>query len=139
MQFSGQSVRESDLFGSKSILAFTKKTLKGLKGVENIYTQHEPLVTEVIDLLVKGRLKETNFPFLGNSLRDRPQEIIVFFVGGATYEEAQAISSLNSSNPGVRIILGGTTIHNCKSFLQEASRSAVGKVFGAKGRSSNFV
>eukprot|EP01135_Chromosphaera_perkinsii_P002007 Nk52_evm54s215 gene=Nk52_evmTU54s215 len=140
VQFAGQSARQSDLFGNKSILGFTKKALKGLKGVENIYTQHEPLLAEVLDQLVKGRLKETSFPFLGNSLRDRPQEIIVFFIGGATYEEAQIVSAMNNANPGVRIVLGGTTIHNCKSFLQEAQRSAVGKVFGGKSnRTSNFV
>jgi len=44
----------------------------------------------------------------------RPQEIIVFMVGGATYEEAFAVYNLNKTLPGVKIVLGGTTIHNCK-------------------------
>ena len=42
----------------------------------------------------------------------RPQDIIVFMVGGTTYEEALAVYELNKANPGVRIILGGTTVHN---------------------------
>ena len=44
----------------------------------------------------------------------RPQEIVVFMVGGATYEEAYAVYNLNKTLPGVKIVLGGTTIHNCK-------------------------
>lgn len=44
----------------------------------------------------------------------RPQDIIVFIIGGATYEEALTVYNLNRTNPGVRIVLGGTTIHNTK-------------------------
>ena len=36
---------------------------------------------------------------------------------------------MNASNPGVRIILGGTCIHNCESFLAE-----LGKMEGHSGR-----
>ena len=42
----------------------------------------------------------------------RPQDIIVFMVGGTTYQEALAVYELNKANPGVRIILGGSTVHN---------------------------
>ena len=42
----------------------------------------------------------------------RPQDIIVFIIGGTTYEEALAVHQLNKATPGVRIVLGGTAIHN---------------------------
>ena len=42
----------------------------------------------------------------------RPQDIIVFMVGGLTFEEALAIATINRSNQGVRIIIGGNTITN---------------------------
>uniref|UniRef100_A0A6Q2X616 Vacuolar protein sorting-associated protein 45 n=1 Tax=Esox lucius TaxID=8010 RepID=A0A6Q2X616_ESOLU len=84
-------------------------------GVENVYTQHAPLLQETLDQLIKGRLKDSQFPYLGpSSLRDRPQDITVFIIGGATYEEALAVYNLNRTMPGVRIVLGGTTIHNTK-------------------------
>lgn len=44
----------------------------------------------------------------------RPQDIIVFIIGGATYEEALTVYNLNRTTPGVRIVLGGTTVHNTK-------------------------
>jgi vacuolar protein sorting-associated protein 45 len=34
------------------------------KGVENVYTQHTPHLASTLDLLIKGRLKETSYPFL---------------------------------------------------------------------------
>jgi hypothetical protein len=38
--------------------------------------------------------------------------VIVFFLGGLTYDEALIVHDFNASNTGVRIIIGGTTIHN---------------------------
>uniref|UniRef100_A0A8C5TDQ1 Vacuolar protein sorting-associated protein 45 n=1 Tax=Malurus cyaneus samueli TaxID=2593467 RepID=A0A8C5TDQ1_9PASS len=115
VEYGGKRVRGSDLFSPKDAVAITKQFLKGLKGIENVYTQHQPLLQETLDQLIKGKLKDSQYPYLGpNTLRDRPQDIIVFLIGGATYEEALAVFNLNRSNPGVRIVLGGTTIHNTR-------------------------
>ncbi|XP_025898972.1 vacuolar protein sorting-associated protein 45 isoform X1 [Nothoprocta perdicaria] len=131
VEYGGKRVRGSDLFSPKDAVAITKQFFKGLKGVENVYTQHQPLLQETLDQLIKGKLKDSQYPYLGpNTLRDRPQDIIVFIIGGATYEEALAVYNLNRTNPGVRIILGGTTIHNTKSFLEEVTAS------GFRGRSA---
>lgn len=43
-------------------MAMTKRFIKGLKGVENIYTQHEPYICQLIDALSKGRLSEPAYP-----------------------------------------------------------------------------
>ncbi|NXL39492.1 VPS45 protein, partial [Glaucidium brasilianum] len=115
VEYGGKRIRGSDLFSPKDAVAITKQFLKGLKGVENVYTQHQPLLHETLDQLIKGKLKDSQYPYLGpNTLRDRPQDIIVFIIGGATYEEALTVYNLNRTNPGVRIVLGGTTIHNTK-------------------------
>ncbi|XP_069805395.1 vacuolar protein sorting-associated protein 45 [Dendropsophus ebraccatus] len=120
VEFGGKRVRGSDLFSPKDAVAITKQFFKGLKGVENVYTQHQPFLLDTLDQLIKGKLKDNMYPYVGPStLRDRPQDIIVFMVGGATYEEALTVYNLNRTTPGVRIVLGGTTIHNTKSFLEE--------------------
>jgi len=42
------------------------------EGVENIYTQHKPQLHDVLDQLLKGKLREAAFPYMGNTqLRDR--------------------------------------------------------------------
>jgi vacuolar protein sorting-associated protein 45 len=60
-------------------------------------------------------------------LNYRPQDIIVFIVGGATYEEALTVHQMNMEYPGVRIVLGGTTIHNSPSFIEEVKIATRGR------------
>uniref|UniRef100_A0A8C7ZBV9 Vacuolar protein sorting-associated protein 45 n=1 Tax=Oryzias sinensis TaxID=183150 RepID=A0A8C7ZBV9_9TELE len=118
--YGGKRIRGSDLITPTDAVSITKQFFKGLKGVENVYTQHQPLLHDTLDQLIKGRLKDSQFPYLGaSSLRDRPQDIMVFIIGGATYEEALTVYNLNRNTPGVRIVLGGSTIQNTKSFLEE--------------------
>ena len=86
------------------------------QGVENIYTQHKPLLQDTLDQLVKGKLREASYPYIGSyQLREKPQDVILFMIGGATYEESLAVYNFNNANNGVRVVLGGTTIHNSKS------------------------
>ncbi len=64
-------------------------------------------------------LKNTDYSYINVLLHTlsrpfRPQDIIVFIIGGATYEEALTVYNLNRTMPGVRIVLGGTAIHNTK-------------------------
>jgi vacuolar protein sorting-associated protein 45 len=78
------------------------------------------LVKELIEQLIKGKLRETSYPFLGNNFRDRPQEIIVFIIGGITYEETLAVNNINKAYSGnIKVIIGGTNLHNFKSFIDE--------------------
>lgn len=110
----------SDLLSADNVKLFTKKVIKGLKGVENIYTQHSPLFKDVVEELAKGKLKPSQYPYLGTvQLNERPREIIVFIIGGATYEESLAIHTLNKSLPNVDILLGSSCVHNTSSFLEE--------------------
>ena len=111
----------SDIFDGGGIFAGARDRFKGLKGVENVYTQHSPILEATLQALVKGRLREQQYPFVegGGTTRDRPQDIIVFVVGGVTYEEAKTVAAINAATPGVRIVLGGTSVHNAASFLDE--------------------
>ncbi|KAK2057651.1 GIDA-domain-containing protein [Colletotrichum caudatum] len=111
----------TDIFEGAGIFGGAGNRFKGLKGVENVYTQHSPMLESTLQNLIRGRLKEQHYPFVegGGTTRDKPQDIIVFMVGGATYEESKAIATINASTPGVRLVLGGTTIHNSATFLEE--------------------
>jgi vacuolar protein sorting-associated protein 45 len=111
----------SDLFESASFFSGARDRFKGLKGVENVYTQHSPRLEVTLQNLIKGKLKELQYPFLegGGHTKDKPQDIIIFMIGGATYEEAKMIAQVNASSPGVRVVLGATTIHNSTTFLEE--------------------
>jgi vacuolar protein sorting-associated protein 45 len=56
-----------------------------------------------------------------------PQEILIFMVGGITYEEGTKIYELNETlKPrGIQIVLAGSTVHNSTSFLDELKTTAL--------------
>jgi vacuolar protein sorting-associated protein 45 len=128
VEYGGTHARQSDLYGTQdAVVKITKTFFKGLSGVENVYTQHNPLIKDTLEELIKGKLKESSFPYLGNDqLMRRPQDIIVFMIGGATYEESLAVHQLNKNNFGVRIVLGGTNIHNSNSFFEHVKQAMQG-------------
>jgi len=47
----------------------------------------------------------------------RPQDVIIYMIGGATYEEARLVNQLNGTLQGVRLILGGPTVYNTERYL----------------------
>ena len=51
------------------------------------------------------------------------QDIFVFVVGGATYEEARAVALLNAANKGQRIVLGSTCMLNSTAFLKDLEKA----------------
>ncbi|KAF3926061.1 hypothetical protein ABW20_dc0109127 [Dactylellina cionopaga] len=111
---------QEDIFEASDIFSLASRSLKGLKGVENIYTQHTPRMGQTVGSLIKGRLSLQSYPFMegGGTTKDKPQDIIVFMIGGATYEEARLTAQVNASTPGVRIVLGGTGMLNSQTFIK---------------------
>jgi vacuolar protein sorting-associated protein 45 len=46
----------------------------------------------------------------------RPQDVVIFIVGGTTYEEARSVALYNAANTGVRFFLGGSVVLNSKRY-----------------------
>jgi vacuolar protein sorting-associated protein 45 len=124
----GVDKRTGDLYGNRDLMNIARNMARGLKGVENVYTQHQPLLFQIMEGILKGRLKDVDYPFFGNHFQQgRPQDVIIFIVGGTTYEESRSVALQNASNTGVRFILGGSSVLNSKRFfrdLEEAQRVA---------------
>jgi len=45
------------------------------------------------------------------------EDVFVFIIGGVTYEEALFVHHLNASRSGLKIVLGGSCIHNSDSYV----------------------
>ncbi len=128
LRYGGQQARGGDLFGNKSMWNLgLNKLQKGLnfRGIENVYTQHTSLLKQTLDSLIKGKLRESDFPFAapssGASPKERPGAVVCFVIGGCTYEEARDVADLKKRE-GIDIILGGSCIHNSKSFLADVAQ-----------------
>jgi vacuolar protein sorting-associated protein 45 len=114
--------------------------------VQNVYTEHKPLLKRLLDLVFAGKLPEETFPYAKidnrsetHSAQAPPREVIVFILGGCTYEEALCVHEFNVQHkhgaesasagaagaaaekrgPKVGVVLGGTTIHNSTSFMAD--------------------
>jgi hypothetical protein len=61
-------------------------------------------------------LSETAFPFANPNKKGHAENVVVFYIGGATYEEMR-IASLFSGDH-FDVVVGGTAVHNAKSFIE---------------------
>lgn len=115
----------------------------GLSGVSNVYTQHQPYLVNLLSEISKGKLRTGQYPYTGPDPGPgaRYGTVVVFVVGGITFEEAAKVGAINSgslniaspsSGPGnfasgapgsaappFRVILGGTNVLNSSSFVAE--------------------
>uniref|UniRef100_A0A7S2Z9U0 Vacuolar protein sorting-associated protein 45 n=1 Tax=Rhodosorus marinus TaxID=101924 RepID=A0A7S2Z9U0_9RHOD len=141
-QQAGASARRGDVFNNQSFLAKARSSVKrGFGGVTNVYTQHEPLLAAILDDTIRGRLRLEDYPVVHGTPPQTCREVVVFIAGGATYEESKCVAEINGYIPataqensftasaraaskmnGTRIILGGSTIHNSASYLQEIAK-----------------
>ncbi|KAL8110940.1 vacuolar protein sorting-associated protein 45 homolog [Apium graveolens] len=116
----GTDKRTGDLYGNRDLLNIARNMARGLKGVENVYTQHQPLVFQIMESITKGRLRDVDYPFVGNHFQQaRPQEVVIFIIGGTTFEESRSVALQNATNSGIRFILGGSAVLNSKRFLKD--------------------
>jgi len=131
LRYAGSHARSGDLFQNKTMKAHVARFVTNtLKNVDNVYTQHKTYLAGVVDELMKGKLNDTSYPFLEGCRCAVPTcgqmpRTLVFVVGGATFEEARDVAELNRSlgGPGGQtIVLGGTTVHNSRSFLADVAR-----------------
>jgi vacuolar protein sorting-associated protein 45 len=136
-EYYGEGRSVEPLFGGKDVLSSLKSFVKGMKDVENIYTSHEPLLKKHLTLLGQGKLDSNEFPYLAPTSQSgtipvgyKPKDVLVFMVGGMTYEEAALAHSINhnvalngaaTGGSGVsgdmRVLLGGTTVLNSRDFI----------------------
>lgn len=136
LRFAGKSRRRGDLYGTRSVFSYAKKMAKAFKGIENVYTQHSPLLSETLRLLMNGDLSTQDYPYAseveaelahwqGQYKRSPPQEVIVFIVGGTTYEESKIVHELNErAESSTRVTIGGTGVINSSLFIEALRRSS---------------
>ncbi|PSC69479.1 vacuolar sorting-associated 45-like protein [Micractinium conductrix] len=128
--------RVADIFQDRSMSSrFANLAKQHLKGVENVYTQHTPPLVSLLEKAARGKLPEQDYPRVdkggmdglsGQQAPRPPRMVVVFVIGGTTYEEAKAVAELNAAgergegwSSGLRLLLGGTSVQSSTSFLQD--------------------
>jgi hypothetical protein len=103
---------------SSSIAA--KKFFKGLRGVENVYTQHQPVIHGVLTDLMRKRVSPDlvypeNFSFSSN--------VILYIIDGCTYEETKTVRDVNIEF-GSNVTIGGGRLWRSEAFFSFLSSNA---------------
>ena len=130
LRYAGSKARGPGLYGTNKDVTskLMKSFMTSVQGVSNVYSQHSPVLMDTVEGAVKGKLRGETHPLVlsggGSSANVEgmplPQEILIFMVGGVTYEESTKVNQFNQANAGrARVILGGSTVHNSTSFLDE--------------------
>jgi vacuolar protein sorting-associated protein 45 len=152
LRYGGSLQRSPGLFAdSHNIMSrMTKNIVGAVAGVDNVYSQHVPLLTDTLQSVVRGKLSSRDYPIVAGSTATAattgvgssgspqhssnpihyetmiPDEILVFVVGGVTYEEGTKVAEFNASHKGrVQVILAGSTVHNSTSFLDELRATSI--------------
>ena len=140
LRYGGTKSRGPGLFGDHNNLMsrMTKNFVGAVQGIDNVYSQHVPLLMDTLQSAVKGKLSLRDYPIVQGSAvnnnshqhhhpqQQEPTEILVFMVGGVTYEEGTKISEFNAQHKGrVQVVLAGSTVHNSTSFLDELKATAL--------------
>jgi len=115
-------IKSRYLFGDESSAsAFTPNFFKGLKGAENVYTQHQPLITKgFLPDIIRGK-QRPDFNYLRPQV-EATDKVIVYVIGGITYEESRAVAMFNKEN-GSNVVLGGTSILNYDSYIKSINEA----------------
>lgn len=59
-------------------------------------------------------------------------------VGGTTYAESLTVHQMNRTHARVSIVLGGTTVHNTTSFLDELEMATEGSTWKLQSRTKQL-
>jgi len=114
------------------------RSVFGMGTTENVYTQHKASICYLMET-IKGAsqnnpteqdLLERTFPCSLETAVSRPhsnkpvtKDVVIFIVGGWTYEEALAVYKFNQQNQGkFRVCLSGTECLNSRQFLHNINK-----------------
>lgn len=73
-----------------------------------------------LNQLKSNKLKDSVFPYaLGSGGKNVPQNVVIYILGGVTYEEAYYIHEFNEENSDMNVVIGGTRMLNSAMFMGE--------------------
>ena len=88
---------------------------KSFQKFDHILMNHKPLLSDLLTQISNQQLSLVQYPYLTASTKDPITDVIIYILGGLTYEEERIISQFK----GLNIIIGSNIIHNSTSFLTE--------------------
>jgi vacuolar protein sorting-associated protein 45 len=120
LYYCGNKSKKLDLFSSHLFREKITSMFDSKESAVNLLTQNKPLVLEILEQVAKNKLPELKYPVrkLNHSTLKITDysKVVVFVIGGCTYEEVAKIQ-INKTNLPFEVVIGGTTILNSNQFI----------------------
>lgn len=86
----------------------------------NVFEQHVPLISIIVENILKSKLSDQEYPFIDSApLKEVPKSVLVYIIGGVTFAEVKHIQDLNKKYPECHFIVGGSSQINSKMFFDD--------------------
>lgn len=109
--------KHEDVFANKSALKRLFSDIRMITEAQpNVLSQYRCLLFDILRRVRTGSLDEIAYPTKGGVTSQKPQKIVVFYVGGATFEEERAAAEVSRGD--IDVVVGGSFVHSPQSFVE---------------------
>ena len=123
LKYCGSKTKKNDLFSSFMLYDKFSGMFDMSEETINLLTQNKPLVCDIIEQLAKNKFNDSKYVIhklnsqnTSKSSSHTYSKIIIFMIGGCTFEEVVKLQMMQSKLP-FEIVIGGTTVVNAKEFM----------------------
>lgn len=129
----GHSRDKDDLLSELARKFNSKMGSRNNPATENVYMQHVPKISTLLSDISKNQVSRDRLKTIkgsqiveslppvssSTSAAAPPQDIVIFVIGGVTYEEARFVHQFNETMKNkIRVVLGGTSVLSTSDFIQ---------------------
>lgn len=125
----GHQLERDDLLSELARKFNSKMGSKSHPETDNVYMQHVPEISTLLTQFSKNKVPRDRLRTIGNdqavtspsspTSSPPPQDIILFVVGGVTFEEARFVHQFNETMKNrMRVILGGTSVISTNDYIE---------------------
>lgn len=118
LKFGGSSQRKGQFSTEKGLISRAKEVYKSyLKDAPSVYLQHQSYMKRLADEVLAGSSDVSQiYPLQAGSRNIPPKDVMIFVVGGMTWEEMRDFGWANEQNKwnSPRYFIGSTCVINSK-------------------------
>ena len=129
LKYCGNKTKKNDLFSSSMLYDKFTGIFDTSEETINILTQNKPFVCDIIEQIAKNKLNDSKYVIeklnpinTGKIGSHTYSKIIIFMIGGCSFEEVVKLQVMQSKLP-FEIVIGGTTVVNAQQFMNNILNS----------------
>jgi hypothetical protein len=130
LKYSGNKTKKNDFFSSFMLYDKLTSMFDTTEQTINLLTQNKPLICDIVEQIAKNKLTDSKYPIhkLNSKYTTKTSssvysKVIIFMIGGCTFEEVVKLEMMRSKLP-FEIVIGSTSVVNSKEFLSNVASNS---------------